>query len=57
MFHKELSELQTQWDQIREKNKQLEMTLYIQHDQSRGQVWYLMYNFCITVLMDCNVGL
>ncbi|XP_060788803.1 coiled-coil domain-containing protein 42 homolog [Neoarius graeffei] len=43
MFHKKLSELQTQWDQIREKNKQLEMTLYIQHDQSRGQIEEIGY--------------
>ncbi|KAM9465999.1 uncharacterized protein CCDC197 [Clarias gariepinus] len=35
--NKELSELQTQLDHIREKNKQLEMTLYNQHDQSRDQ--------------------
>ncbi|KAB5562124.1 hypothetical protein PHYPO_G00014390 [Pangasianodon hypophthalmus] len=38
MSNKELSELQTQWDQIREKNKQLKMNLYIQHDQSRDQI-------------------
>ncbi|XP_053488451.1 protein Hook homolog 1 isoform X3 [Ictalurus furcatus] len=38
MSNKELSELRTQWDQIREKNKQLEMTLYIQHDQSVDQI-------------------
>ncbi|KAF5909589.1 coiled-coil domain-containing protein 42 isoform X1, partial [Clarias magur] len=35
--NKELSELQTQLDQIRDKNKQLETTLYNQHDQSRDQ--------------------
>ncbi|KAF4084244.1 hypothetical protein AMELA_G00126430, partial [Ameiurus melas] len=38
MSNKELSELRTQWDQIREKNKQLEMTLYIHHDQSVDQI-------------------
>lgn len=38
MSNKELLELQNQWDQIRDKNKQLEMTLHNQHDQSRVQV-------------------
>ncbi|XP_066523484.1 coiled-coil domain-containing protein 42 homolog [Hoplias malabaricus] len=38
MTNKELSELQTQWDQIKEKNKQLEMTLHIRQSQSRDQV-------------------
>ncbi|KAL7873009.1 hypothetical protein AOLI_G00120800 [Acnodon oligacanthus] len=38
MTNKELSELQTQWDQIKEKNKQLEMTLHIHQGQSRDQV-------------------
>lgn len=51
MSNKELSELRTQWDQIREKNKQLEMTLYIQHDQSVDQVWYLMYNVIISAVL------
>lgn len=36
--NKELSELQTQWDQIKEKNNQLEMTLQIHQGQSRDQV-------------------
>ncbi|XP_017546377.1 coiled-coil domain-containing protein 42 homolog isoform X1 [Pygocentrus nattereri] len=38
MTNKELSELQTQWDQIKEKNKQLEMTLHVHQGQSRDQV-------------------
>ncbi|KAI5102537.1 coiled-coil domain-containing protein 42-like [Silurus meridionalis] len=38
MSTKELSEQQSQWEQIREINKQLEMTLYTQHDQSRDQI-------------------
>ncbi|KAK3537209.1 hypothetical protein QTP70_002611 [Hemibagrus guttatus] len=38
MSNKELSELRTQWDQIRETNKQMEMTLYNHHDQSRNQI-------------------
>ncbi|XP_058254816.1 coiled-coil domain-containing protein 42 homolog [Hemibagrus wyckioides] len=38
MSNKELSELRTQWDQIREKNEQMEMTLYNHHDQSRNQI-------------------
>lgn len=37
MINKEMSELQTQWDQIREKNKQLEMTLQIHQGQNRDQ--------------------
>ncbi|XP_072545306.1 uncharacterized protein CCDC197 [Salminus brasiliensis] len=37
MMNKELSELQTQWDQIKENNKQLEMTLQIHQGQSRDQ--------------------
>ncbi|KAI4905484.1 hypothetical protein NFI96_028116, partial [Prochilodus magdalenae] len=38
MTNKEMSELQTQWDRIKEKNKQLEMTLHIHQGQSRDQV-------------------
>ncbi|XP_060735612.1 coiled-coil domain-containing protein 42 homolog [Tachysurus vachellii] len=38
MSNKELAKLQTQWAKIREKNKQMEMSLYNQHDQSRNQI-------------------
>ncbi|XP_026867399.2 coiled-coil domain-containing protein 42 homolog [Electrophorus electricus] len=37
MTNKELSELQTQWDQIVEKNKQLEMTQHIHQGRSRDK--------------------
>ncbi|XP_071767051.1 uncharacterized protein CCDC197 [Centroberyx gerrardi] len=38
MTNKELSELQSQWDRLREKNKQREMNLLMDQDQSRDQV-------------------
>ncbi|XP_071398338.1 uncharacterized protein CCDC197 [Centroberyx affinis] len=38
MTNKELSELQSQWDRLKEKNKQREMNLLMDQDQSRDQV-------------------
>ncbi|KAM3871372.1 uncharacterized protein CCDC197 [Diretmus argenteus] len=38
MTNKELSELQSQWDRLKEKNKQTEMNLLMDQGQSRDQV-------------------